>query len=52
VESHFGFQILISRTEIGGYCSHCQVLRTQEMEAARNQEPAPIRRRTTDGKKP
>ena len=52
VESHFGFQILISRTEIGGYCSHCQVLRTQEMEAARNQEPAPIRRRSTDGKKP
>src|SRR6202040_2446021 len=47
VESHFGFQILISRTEIGGYCSHCQVLRTQEMEAARNQEPAPIRRRST-----
>ena len=51
VESHFGFQILISRTEIGGYCSHCQVLRTQEMEAARKQEPAPVRRRTADGKK-
>ena len=31
VESHFGFQILIARTEIGGYCSHCQVLREQEI---------------------
>ncbi len=36
VETHFGFQILIARTEIGGYCSHCQALRAQEMkEAAR-----------------
>ena len=34
VESHFGFQILISRTEIGGYCSHCQVLRQKEIEEA------------------
>ena len=34
VESHFGFQILISRTEIGGYCSHCQVLRQQEIAEA------------------
>jgi len=34
VESHFGFQILIARTEIGGYCSHCQVLRAQEVQQA------------------
>lgn len=34
VESHFGFQILLARTEIGGYCSHCQVLRAREMEEA------------------
>jgi Fur family ferric uptake transcriptional regulator len=34
VESHFGFQILLARTEIGGYCSHCQVLRAQEVAAA------------------
>jgi Fur family ferric uptake transcriptional regulator len=33
VESHFGFQILLARTEIGGYCSHCQVLRAQEVAA-------------------
>jgi len=32
VESHFGFQVLIQRTEIGGYCSHCQVLRAQEVD--------------------
>jgi Fur family transcriptional regulator, ferric uptake regulator len=34
VESHFGFQVILARTEIGGYCSHCQVLRAQELEAA------------------
>jgi Fur family ferric uptake transcriptional regulator len=34
VEVHFGFQILIARTEIGGYCSHCQVLRAQEVREA------------------
>jgi Fur family ferric uptake transcriptional regulator len=36
IESHFGFQILLARTEIGGYCSHCQALRAKEVaEAAR-----------------
>ncbi|MCS7024399.1 MAG: transcriptional repressor [Bryobacteraceae bacterium] len=40
VESHFGFQIVLARTEIGGYCSHCQVLRAREFEEAR-QENAP-----------
>ena len=34
VESHFGFQIMLARTEIGGYCSHCQVLRAQEVAEA------------------
>ncbi len=32
VEETFGFQILISRTEIGGYCAHCQALRAQEVK--------------------
>ena len=30
VESQFGFEIVFARTEIGGYCSHCQVLRAQD----------------------
>lgn len=34
VEASFGFQILIARSEIGGYCSHCQAMRTREMEVA------------------
>src|ERR671930_1500470 len=34
IERHFGFQVLLARTEVGGYCSHCQVLRAQELEAA------------------
>ncbi len=41
IESHFGFQILVARTEVGGYCSHCQVLRAREMkEAAASAPPA------------
>ncbi len=27
ISSQFGFEIVFSRTEVGGYCSHCQVLR-------------------------
>jgi Fur family ferric uptake transcriptional regulator len=35
IESHFGFQILLARTEVGGYCSHCQTLRAREVEELR-----------------
>jgi Fur family transcriptional regulator, ferric uptake regulator len=38
VESHFGFQIVLARTEVGGYCSHCQVLRANEVKEAAAQE--------------
>ena len=34
IESHFAFQILLARTEVGGYCSHCQMLRAREMKEA------------------
>jgi Fur family ferric uptake transcriptional regulator len=34
VETQFGFQIVLARTEIGGYCSHCQALRASELEQA------------------
>ena len=34
VEAHFGFQVILARTEVGGYCSHCQRLRSQEMKEA------------------
>jgi len=34
IESHFGFQIVLARTEVGGYCSHCQALRAREMAEA------------------
>jgi Fur family ferric uptake transcriptional regulator len=34
VETQFGFQIVLARTEIGGYCSHCQALRARELEQA------------------
>ena len=32
IETHFGFQILLARTEVGGYCAHCQTLRSREVE--------------------
>jgi Fur family transcriptional regulator, ferric uptake regulator len=38
VEAHFGFQILMVRTEIGGYCSHCKALRAREVEEARDKD--------------
>jgi len=43
IEDHFGFQVLLARTEVGGYCSHCQSLRAREMEQAarRAQEALP-----------
>ncbi len=45
VEAHFGFQILIARTEIGGYCAHCQLMRVQEIEAAR-ESGSPVKARS------
>jgi Fur family ferric uptake transcriptional regulator len=43
VEAHFGFQILIARTEIGGYCSHCKMLRAKEIEQFTGRpEAAPV----------
>src|SRR5260370_6249534 len=37
IETHFGFEILLARTEVGGYCSHCRALRAREFEEAREQ---------------
>jgi Fur family ferric uptake transcriptional regulator len=34
IENHFGFQIVLARTEVGGYCAHCRVLRARELEEA------------------
>jgi Fur family ferric uptake transcriptional regulator len=39
IETHFGFQILLARTEVGGYCSHCQALRAREFQEARELLP-------------
>ena len=41
VESHFGFQVLVARTEVGGYCAHCQALRLREMQEAAARAPLP-----------
>src|SRR5438874_286573 len=34
IEAHFGFKIVLARTEVGGYCSHCQALRARELKQA------------------
>src|ERR1700683_4781801 len=39
VQSQLGFEIVFARTEIGGYCSHCQALRAQDA----SQHPEGIR---------
>jgi Fur family ferric uptake transcriptional regulator len=39
IESHFGFNILIARTEVGGYCAHCQTLRAREYTEAAEMPP-------------
>jgi Fur family transcriptional regulator, ferric uptake regulator len=44
IEQHFGFEVLLARTEVGGYCSHCQALRQHDLEevvtsAAKNRTP-------------
>ena len=41
VEATFGFQILIARTEIGGFCSHCRSVRAQEIEKLLRSIPVP-----------
>jgi Fur family transcriptional regulator, ferric uptake regulator len=48
IEAMFGFEILITRSEIGGYCADCQRIRQQEMLAAAGQaihEPETLTRK-------
>jgi len=44
IQSHFGFEVVLARTEVGGYCSHCRVLRAQEMAAAGDETRAQSKR--------
>ena len=46
IETHFGFQIVLARTEVGGYCPHCQTMRAREMELAAITVPATKRKRS------
>ncbi|HVW87411.1 MAG TPA: transcriptional repressor [Bryobacteraceae bacterium] len=39
IETHFGFHIVLARTEVGGYCSHCQAMREREVKEAAAAEP-------------
>lgn len=36
IEAHFGFRIVVARTEVGGYCANCQVAAAREAEELRN----------------
>lgn len=52
IETHFGFQIVLARTEVGGYCPHCQTMRAREMEQAAASVGAPATRRRQPVAKP
>jgi len=39
IESHLGFQVLLSRTEVGGYCPHCQTIRAREAATPGDSKP-------------
>ena len=45
VESGFGFQILVTRTEVGGYCADCQNTLPNEDLMSREGAPGPSRRK-------
>jgi len=44
IQRDLGFQILLARTEVGGYCSHCQALRAREAAEAVAAEERPLPR--------
>ncbi len=46
IETHFGFEVVLARTEVGGYCSHCRVLRAKELSEAGEPESAGPNRRS------
>jgi Fur family ferric uptake transcriptional regulator len=52
IEGHFGFQVLLARTEVGGYCAHCQTLRSREVEELRHQAEEPVKPRRKAGRGP
>ncbi|HUP04633.1 MAG TPA: transcriptional repressor [Bryobacteraceae bacterium] len=52
VEANLGFEVLLARTEIGGYCAHCQTLRARELEALRAAPPAPAKKAAARDAKP
>ncbi len=52
IESHFGFQILLARTEVGGYCAHCQTLRSREVDELRESAAEPAGPAKTAPSKP
>src|SRR5260370_14436218 len=39
IEAHFGFQIALARTEVGGYCQPCQLLPPPQIADAREHAP-------------
>ncbi|MGI8989882.1 MAG: Fur family transcriptional regulator [Bryobacteraceae bacterium] len=47
IEAHFGFEIVLARTEVGGYCSHCQSLRAAETGSAAAKNAIPPRAKRT-----
>jgi Fur family transcriptional regulator, ferric uptake regulator len=49
VERSFGFQVLLARTEVGGYCPACRLTRAREMSVATGEETAAPARASVSG---
>ena len=50
VEKNLGYEVIVARTEIGGYCSHCQLLRARELEEARTESMLPPDQKKSTGR--
>jgi Fur family ferric uptake transcriptional regulator len=51
IETHTGFQVLLARTEVGGYCAHCQTLRARELDEMRNRPAEPAKPAAARGRR-
>lgn len=52
IETHFGFQILVARTEVGGYCANCQLLAARQAEELRRDGTPPGARHGSADRRP
>jgi len=50
IEADFGFEIALARTEVGGYCPHCQAVRARQIEMAASAGGASVKQKRPPAK--